>query len=473
MGHDVREALAAIVGDKHVSDRMADRICYSRDCGPDKAGIPAVVVRPNSTEEVSAIVQWANEHRHPIYTRGRATTFLGSGVKDDVIMLETTRMDRIGTVDLEAGYVTAQCGAIWHGIDAVLHRRGWELAVPGGGGLFSCTIGGTVAVNAIPHGATEYGMTGDHVLALEVVLPTGEIIKTGSAANPSSAPIERGANGPDLTGMFIGAYGILGIITSVTYRLRRIPEVEIFRFYAFDDYQDAIDAAAGIQAQGASTFVVGLFGGPKPAGETGDAFIHIIVRDRVAAAEARIREAEAICASHHGRPRPAEGTRRYWEDHMYSWLRNTAPGPYYSDRPYFCPEVAGFVSTSQLKKAIAIFREMKAEREEEFSRYGIRVKGLDTYFARNGAYLWIDTLYDERREDAFEYGLKLRGEIAERMFTEGGMSPGGLGAGVAPYIMPKLGETYAFLRRLKTSMDPNGILNPGLLVGEGTEDETG
>ena len=158
---------------------------------------------------------------------------------------------------------------------------------------------------------------------------------------------------------------------------------------------------------------------------------------------------------------------------MYSWLRNTAPGPYYSDRPYFCPEVAGFVSTSQLKKAIAIFREMKAEREEEFSRYGIRVKGLDTYFARNGAYLWIDTLYDERREDAFEYGLKLRGEIAERMFTEGGMSPGGLGAGVAPYIMPKLGETYAFLRRLKTSMDPNGILNPGLLVGEGTEDETG
>ena len=65
-------------------------------------------------------------------------------------------------------------------------------------------------------------------------------------------------------------------------------------------------------------------------------------------------------------------------------------------------------------------------------------------------------------------GLKLRGEIAERMFTEGGMSPGGLGAGVAPYIMPKLGETYSFLRRLKTSMDPNGILNPELLVGEGT-----
>ena len=467
MGHDVKAALSAIVGDRYVSDRLADRICYSQDCGPDKAGIPAIVVRPESTEQVAAVVRWANEHKHAICTRGRATTFLGSGVKDDVIMLETTRMDRIEAVDLQAGYVTAQCGAIWHGIDAVLRRDGWELAVPGGGGLFSCTIGGTVAVNAIPHGATEYGMTGDHVLALEVVLPTGEVIKTGSAANPASAPVERGANGPDLTGLFIGAYGILGIITSVTYRLRPTPETEIFRFFAFDNYEDAIDAAGGIQAQEAASFVVALFGGPKPTGEVGDAFLHIIVRDRVPAAEIRVREAEAICASHGGRPRPAEGTRHYWEEHMYSWLRNTAPGPYYSDRPFFCPEVAGFVATDQLKNAVSIFREMKAEREAEFAEFGIRVKGLDTYFSQNGAYLWIDTLYDERREDAYAYGLKLRGEIAERMFTEGGMSPGGLGSGVAPYIMPKLGETFAFLKRLKASMDPNGILNPGLLVGEG------
>jgi FAD/FMN-containing dehydrogenase len=467
MGSDAREAMAAIVGEKNVSDRMADRLCYSRDCGPDKAGIPAMVVRPGSTEDVVKIVQWANANGRPLYTRGRATTFLGSGVKEGVILLETTRMNRIEAVDYSAGVVTAECGAIWHGIDAILRGNGWELAVPGGGGLFSCTIGGTVAVNAIPHGATEYGMTGDHVVALEVVLPTGEVIRTGSAANPASEPIERGANGPDLTGLFIGAYGILGIITKVTYRMRRIPETEFFRFYAFDEHERAIDAAAGVQGRDAATFVVGLFGGPKPEGEAGDAFLHVIVRDRATAAEARVREAEAICASHGGRPRSAEGTRRYWTEHMYSWLRNTPPGPYYSDRPFFCPEVAGFVSTQGLKRAVGIFRSMRDQRSEEFERFGIRVKGLDSYFSRNGAYLWIDTLYDERRDDAFEYGLKLRGEIAERMFTDGGMSPGGLGAGVAPYIMPKLGPTFAFLRTLKGTMDPNGILNPGLLVGEG------
>jgi FAD/FMN-containing dehydrogenase len=469
MRSDVASALAGMVGEKNVSDRLVDRLCYSRDCGPDKAGIPAVIVRPGSTEETAAVVRWANEHRHPLYTRGRATTFLGSGVKDGVILLETTRMNLVEHVDLAAGYVVAQGGAIWHGIDADLRRLGWELAVPGGGGLFSCTIGGTVAVNATPHGATEYGMTGDHVLALEVVLPTGKVVRTGSWANPASEPIERNANGADWAGPFIGSYGVLGIITRVVYRIHRVPERELFRFYAFDDYRDAIDAAGGIQGRGAATFIVGLFGGPKPNGETGDAFLHIVVRDRVCSAEARIHEAEAICESHRGRPRPAEGTRHYWEEHMYSWLRNTGPSAYYSDRPFFCPEVAGFVSTQGLKTAIALFRSMKEEREAEFVEQGIRVKGVDAYFSRNGAYLWIDTLYDERSDAAWTYGMKLRGEIAERMFTEGRMSPGGLGAGISPHIMPKLGAAYDLLRLVKQTLDPNGILNPGLLVEEETK----
>jgi glycolate oxidase len=466
MRENVAAALAAIVGPEHVSDRRVDRLCYSRDCGPDKAGIPSVVVRPATTEEVSAIVRWANDHRHPLYTRGRATTFLGSGVKDGVILLETTRMNRVERIDTAARLVVAQAGAIWHGIDADLRRDGWELGVPGGGGLFSCTIGGTVAVNATPHGATEYGMTGDHVLALEVVLPTGDVVRTGSWANPASEPIERNANGADLAGPFIGSYGVLGIITRVVYRIQRIPECELFRFYAFDDYRDAVEAATGIQGRGAATFLVGLFGGPKPMGEEGDAFLHVVVRDRAVAADARVREAEAICESHRGRPRPAEGTRHYWREHMYSWLRNTAPGPYYSDRPFFCPEVAGFVSSRGLADAVALFRTMKAEREREFETHGIRVKGVDAYFSRNGAYLWIDTLYDERQPDAWAYGMQLRSEVAERMFTEGRMSPGGLGAGISPHIMPKLGTAYGLLQSMKRMLDPNGILNPGLLIDE-------
>lgn len=467
MSSSARDALAAIVGEGNVSDILVDRICYSRDCGPDRAGIPGLVVRPGRTEEVAAIVRLANELRMPLFVRGRATAFLGSGVTTGSIVMETTRLDRIDRVDAAAGWVRVGAGAIWHSVDTELRRLGRELAVPGGGGLFSCTVGGSVALNAIPHAITEYGMTGDHVLSLEVVLPQGEIILTGSAANPGSDPVERYANGPDLTGLFLGSYGILGVITSVTYRIRKVPEAEAFAMYAFDDYLEAIDAGCGIQTQEAATFLVGLFGGPHPAGVTGDAFLHVIVRGASGTTGERMGKAKAICEVLGGRPASADGTQNYWREHMYSWLRNTGPGAYYSDRPYFCPEVAGFVSTQGLKKTIDLFRVFVREHQAEFTQFGIRIKGVDVYFSRNGAYLWIDTLYDERRDDAWEYGVKLRARLADLMFGEGGMSPGGIGAGLTPLIMPRLGNYAGLLRTLKKALDPNGILNPGVLVSVG------
>ncbi len=463
---DVTEALAEIVGAAHVTDAPVDRICYSRDCGPDPAGVPAVVVRPGSGAEVSEVLKLANSLQVPLFVRGRATAFLGTGVQTGSIVLETTRMHQVSQVDTNANWVRVGAGAIWHSVDAQMQRLGRELAVPGGGGLFSCTIGGSVAVNAIPHAMTEYGMTGDHVLSLDVVLPSGQMVSTGSAANPSSDPVERYANGPDLTGLFMGSYGVLGVITSVVYRLRRAPEAESFAMYAFDDYRGAADAACGIQTQEAATFLVGLFGGPKPAGLEGDAFLHVIVRGDPASTADRLGRAKTICESQGGRRASAESTRNYWREHMYSWLRNTPPGPYYSDRPYFCPEVAGFVSTKGLKRAVETFRGFARENQEEFDRFGIRIKGVDVYFSRNGAFLWIDTLYDERRNDAWKYGLELRARIADLMFAEG-MSPGGIGAGLTPLIMPRLGSYSDVIRALKEAFDPNSILNPGILVQNG------
>ena len=115
--------------------------------------------------------------------------------------------------------------------------------MPGSGGMFVCTVGGSVAYNSVPHGLAEYGMTGDNVVALEVVLPSGEVIYTGSAANRAAGglPFERNANGPDLAGLFIGSCGVFGIITSVTYRIRQKPETERFAFYGFD----GVDAGGG------------------------------------------------------------------------------------------------------------------------------------------------------------------------------------------------------------------------------------
>lgn len=460
---ELKEQLVKLLGSDNVCDEMAERICYSRDCGPDKAGIPDIVVKPGNTEEIAVVIRLANKIKKPVYTWGRATTFLGSGVPQGCILLTTTRLDKILKVDLDTSTVTVQAGVIWHTIDAVLKDHNRELFIPGGGGLFSGTVGGSVAVNVIPHAITEYGMTGDHVLGLEVVLPDGTIIHTGASANPDCLPIERYSNGPDISGLFMGAYGTLGIITEITYRIRKTPELEKFAFYAFADYKKAVEAVNEIQKENAATFVIGLFAGPKPKDVEGEAFIHIIVRDSEREATYRLKQAERLCESFNGIAHDAFGTKKYWEDHMYSWLRNVAPGPYYAGAPYMCPEVAGFMPTLQLKDSLALLFQYVEDHKAEFEKYDILIKGFDTYFTRNGVYLWIDTLYNEMKEDSWKYGLKLRGELCDLMYGKGKMAAGGLGAGVAPYAMPKLGNTFTFLKQLKKTMDPNNVLNPGVL----------
>lgn len=462
--------LQAVCGPEHVSDVLADRLCYRRDCGPTPGGVPDIVVRPESTAEVVAIVKMANEARKPLFIWGRATTFVDFGVQEGCIVMALDLMNRV-QIDLENQVVTAETGAIWHAVDTQLNKLGWEMTVPGGGGMFSCTIGGTVAYNAVPHGITEYGITGGHVVSLNVVLADGKVIRTSSAAN-ADAPfcIERGANGPDLAGLFIGSCGTLGIITEVTMRIRRIPECERFLFYAFDHVDDCVDAAQAIQQQTAATFLVGLFGGPKPAGLEGEAFLHTIIRDSAGEAERRAAAARVCCEAFRGRPLDPAGTRRYWTEHMYSWLRNTPASAYYGSRPYFCPEVAGFLPTQTLKEAIPMLHQYVAE-NEGFSRAGMRVKGMDVYFSPNAAFLWVDTLYPEMDAEARQVGRQVRAEIAEMLFSRW-MSPGGIVAGIAPYIMPRLGTTFDLLKTIKAALDPNNILNPGVL-GLGQENGHG
>ena len=203
---EILTQLQEICGKEHVSNEKVDLLCYRRDCGPTPGGIPGYVCRPESTEEVVALVKLANLLKKPLFLWGRATTFVDNGVVNGSIVLALDLMNDF-EMDLQNQVVHAETGAIWHAIDGELKKSGWELAAPGGGGMFSATVGGTIAYNAVPHGITEYGVTGDHVVSLEVVLPDGSVVHTGSAANDANGniAIERGANGPDLAGLFIGS----------------------------------------------------------------------------------------------------------------------------------------------------------------------------------------------------------------------------------------------------------------------------
>jgi Fe-S oxidoreductase/FAD/FMN-containing dehydrogenase len=461
---EVLEKLKAICGPEHATNELVDRLGYCRDCGPNPGGLPGYITRPESLEEVAAIVKYANEIKHPVFLWGRATTFVDSGVVTDSIVLALDLLNKF-EINLADMTVTAQAGAIWHAIDSDLKKLGWELSAPGGGGMFSASVGGTIAYNAVPHGITEYGVTGDHVVALEVVLPDGTIVHTGSSSNDANGniAIERGANGPDLTGLFIGSCGTLGVITKATMRIRRIPEKEEFVFYAFDELAQANNAVSGMQSQEAATFIIGLYGGPKPTGISGNYFLHMIIRDTEIQANARKKTCQTICETFHGREADSNATRLYWENHMYSWLRNDSPNTYYGSRPYYCPEVAGFVRTQDLNEVIPALNKYIADTKAEWDGHGMVVKGFDVYFSRNGGFLWVDTLAREDIPESHRYGLKVRKDVSELLFNKW-MSPGGIVAGIAPYIMEKLGTSFDLMKALKKTMDPNNIMNPGVLM---------
>ncbi len=462
---ELLERLVEVCAPDRVSEKLPDRICYTRDAGPSPGGVPGYVVRPTTPEEVAGILKVANEHRTPVFIWGRSTTFIGLGIEDGCILMALDLMNRIINMDFDNKVVAVEPGAVWHSVDVELNKRGWELAVPGPGGMFSCSIGGSVAYNAVPHALAEYGMTGNHVIGLEVVLPDGTIINTGSGSNEAAGYLhfERYANGPDLTGLFVGSYGVFGVITKVYYRIRRVPDVAMYAFYGFDRFEEAVDAAHAIQRQEAATHMVGIFGGPKPANyENHDAFLHIIVRDSRVAAQERLRVAEAVCESFSGYPLDSNATRLYWEGHMYSWLRNTPPDHYYGNRPFMCPEVAGFLPTEKVKDAIAYLRNDAIEHADEFAKYDIRVKCYDVYFSSNAAFLWIDTLYPELDAEAWQYGLALRSRYTDELCRRY-LSPGGILQAISPEVMTKLGAGFEFMKHLKRSLDPNFILNPGVM----------
>ena len=465
---DLYERLAEVCEPARVSDKLPDRICYTRDAGPSPGGIPGTIVRPTTPEEIAGILKIANDTCTPVFIWGRSTTFIGMGIQDDCILIALDLMDSIIEMDFANKVVAVEPGVVWHSLDVELNKFGWELGVPGPGGMFSCSVGGSVAYNSVPHALAEYGMTGEHVIGLEVVLPDGSIIHTGSGANEPAGHVhfERYANGPDLTGLFIGSYGVFGIITKIYYRIRRIPDAEMFAFYGFDRFEQAVDAAQAIQRQNAATHMVGLFGGPKPANyENHDAFLHIVIRDFQGAAQERLRVIEAVCEAFGGYKLDSDATRRYWQDHMYSWLRNTPPAHYYGNRPFMCPEVAGFMPTEKVKEAISYLRNDAIEHADEFKKHDIRVKCYDVYFSNNAAFLWLDTLYPEMDDEAWEYGLALRSRYTDELCRRF-MSPGGILQAIAPEVMTKMGTSFDFMKYLKRALDPNFILNPGVMYLE-------
>ncbi|BCB85529.1 FAD-binding oxidoreductase [Phytohabitans suffuscus] len=249
---DLFEALrAALPADAVLTDPDLLR-GHSRDeADLVAAGLPAVVVRPRTTEQVAAVVKIAAEHRVPLVPQGARTGLAGAAnAVDGAIVLSTVAMDRILEVDPVNRIAVLQPGVINSTLAAEVARHGLRYP-PDPGSWESSTIGGNVATNAGGMCCVKYGVTTEYVYGLEVVLASGEVLRTGRRT-------PKGVAGYDLTRLFVGSEGTLGVITEITVGLRPAAEESLTLVALFPSTAAAGAAVAAISAQGLSPSLLEL-----------------------------------------------------------------------------------------------------------------------------------------------------------------------------------------------------------------------
>ncbi|WP_067474661.1 FAD-binding oxidoreductase [Actinomadura hibisca] len=206
-------------------------------------GVPLAVVAPRDTAEVVAAVRWAAEHRVPVVPRGGGTGLAGGAVATDgCLVLSLARMNRIRELSPADGLAVVEPGVINADLDRAAREHGLMYA-PDPSSYESCTIGGNLATNAGGLRCVKYGVTREAALGLEVVLADGRIVRTGGRT-------VKGVTGYDLTGLFVGSEGTLGVITEATLRLRPAPAAPATVLATFPGPRQAAAAAAAIVADG-------------------------------------------------------------------------------------------------------------------------------------------------------------------------------------------------------------------------------
>jgi len=236
------EALGRIVGPRWVRHRRAELKTYTMDGLPTRESYPGVVVMPAGADEVRQIVRLLHVAGVPFVARGAGTGLSGGAVADpDAVLIALTRMNRILEVSPERRRAVVQPGVVNARLSEAVEPLGLYY-IPDPSSQAACTVGGNVAENAGGPHCLKYGVTTNHIVQLEVVLPDGSVVELGS---PHGEPW-----GPDLVGLFVGSEGMFGIATRITVRLEPMPPSVRTLLADFRTVRDASEAVSSVIATG-------------------------------------------------------------------------------------------------------------------------------------------------------------------------------------------------------------------------------
>ncbi|MCA8999048.1 MAG: FAD-binding protein, partial [Planctomycetaceae bacterium] len=366
--------LANIVGDDNIIASEDELIVYECDGYIVEKRVPDVVVFPTTTEQIAGIVQLCNQHDIPFVPRGAGTSLAGGTLPvGGGVMICTTRMRQIQEINLRDRYAVVEPGVVNVHLTQQLKGSGFHYA-PDPSSQGACTIGGNVATNSGGPHTLKYGVTVNHVIGLEAVLPNGEVVQLGGPTGPG--------NGFDLTGVFVGSEGTFGIATKVWVRLTRDPAAYRTLLGVFETVGQATEAISGIIGAGIipaalemmDQGIVGAleeafhFGFPLDAG----AVLLIEVDGLEVAVEEEAQRIETLCQQFGAREVRRAQTN---EERMLLWkCRKQAFGAIGRLAPSYCTQ-DGVVPRTKLPEILAFIQQVE-------QKYSLRI--VNVFHAGDG-----------------------------------------------------------------------------------------
>jgi D-lactate dehydrogenase (cytochrome) len=445
---DLRAQLLRLVPDEtrvsvveSVLDQHAGDLSYHEPHRPD------IVVFAETADEVSAVLAYANASGVPVVAFGAGTSLEGHVIPlSGGISLDLTRMNAVVAVrpgDLTA---TVQAGVTRSQLEAAAGPHGlWFPVDPGA----DATLGGMAATNASGTTTVRYGGMRAHVLALEVVLADGRIVRTGSRAVKTSA-------GYNLTELFIGSEGTLGVITELTVRLHPILEDVVVARAAFPSVEAACRAAASIIGAGVLVTRCELLDAVTIMAMnafTGTTFpespyLFIELTGEVDTVRELVEDEGATAFESASDPTERA---RMWEARHNSLMAALALAP---GTKAMTTDVA--VPLSELAAAI------------EHARVAIDASGLRGGIVGHvgDGNFHVAFLLDTADEESVARAVALNASLVEDALARGGTCTGehGIGFGKLSYLAQEHGDLIELYRGIKNMLDPNGILNPGKVI---------
>ncbi|MBL8480977.1 MAG: FAD-binding protein [Rhodocyclaceae bacterium] len=446
-------ALAAMLGERYSS---AAAVCghHGHDESHFPDALPDAVAFPESTEEVAAIVRACAAHGVPVIAFG-----IGSSLEGHVLAfrgglsVDFTRMNHVLAVNPEDLDCIVQPGVTRKQLNAALHGSGLFFPIDPGA---DATLGGMSATRASGTNAVRYGTMRDVVLGLTVVLADGSVIRTGGRARKSSA-------GYDLTRLFVGSEGTLGIMTEITLRLAPVPEAVAAAVCTFPSVNDAVQTVI-------QTIQMGV---PVARIELLDA---MMVRAINAHSKTTLAEAPTLFFEFHGSPASVkeqaqtvqelaagnDGQDFEWAEHPEDRSRLWAA----RHNAYFAAlalRPGARAITTDVCVPISRLADCIAAAEQDMQKSGL-VRTIVGHVGDGNFHVLL--LVDPENPDEIERAEAASRCIVQHALDMGGTCTGehGIGVGKQDFLVAEHGAAVDVMRAIKRALDPANLLNPGKVV---------